>query len=196
MILTATAPKQIAGRYHVVEGPIPGGMADVYKAYDLRNEFGEVAVKLLRPVRPDDDVMRFKKERSALMQLDDPAIVPLLDSGEDDETGRYFLVFPWYERRLQEELALRGAIGWEDWWTEFGRAILGALETAHRAEIQHRDLKPANVMLDERGQPLVIDLGIAKIYSRLVPESTVDAASAPFTPRLSGTLSRSSPRRV
>jgi eukaryotic-like serine/threonine-protein kinase len=37
-------------------------------------------------------------------------------------------------------------------------------------------------MLNEDGQPLVIDLGIAKIYSRLVPEGTVAAASAPFTP--------------
>jgi hypothetical protein len=66
-------------------------------------------------VHPADDAMRFKKERRALMALNDPAIVPLLDSGEDEASGRYFLVFPWYSRRLQEELVARGAIDWEDW---------------------------------------------------------------------------------
>jgi hypothetical protein len=31
----------IAGRYHVLEGPISGGMADVSKAFGLQSEFGE-----------------------------------------------------------------------------------------------------------------------------------------------------------
>jgi hypothetical protein len=175
-------PSTIAERYNVVDGPVVGGMADVYKAYDLQNEFGEVAVKLLRPTRASEDEMRFNKEREALMRLSDPTIVPLLDSGEDDGAGHYYLVFPWMPRRLQEELAERGAMAWEDWWDTFGGPILHAIEVAHRAEIQHRDLKPANVLLDESGKPQVIDFGIAKIYARLAPEGTVDAASAPFTP--------------
>jgi AAA domain/Protein kinase domain len=157
-------------------------MADVYKAYDLRNEHGEVAVKVLRPIHAAEDSLRFGKERDALMRLDDPTIVPLLDSGEDDGTGHYFLVFPWIPRRLQEELADRGPMAWEDWWDAFGKPILRAIEVAHRGEVQHRDLKPANVLLDADGHPRVIDFGIAKIYARLAPEGTVDAASPPFTP--------------
>jgi serine/threonine protein kinase len=179
---SVTAPHLIAERYHVLEGPIAGGMADVYKAYDLQNEFGEVAVKVLRPTHAAEDSLRFEKERAALMRLDDPTIVPLLASGEDDGIGHYFLVFPWIPRRLQEELADRGAMAWEDWWDDLGQPILRAIEVAHRANVQHRDLKPANVLLDEKGRARVIDFGIAKIYARLAPEGTVDAASAPFTP--------------
>jgi serine/threonine protein kinase len=175
-------PDLLAKRYHVVDGPLEGGMADVYKAYDLQNEHGEVAVKVLRPINAAEDSLRFIKERAALMRLTDPTIVPLLDSGEDDGAGHYFLVFPWIPRRLQEELADKGPMTWEDWWETFGKQILRAIEVAHRGEVQHRDLKPANVLLEADGQPRVIDFGIAKIYARLAPEGTVDAASPPFTP--------------
>ncbi|MGB8843129.1 MAG: serine/threonine-protein kinase, partial [Aliidongia sp.] len=158
-------------------------MADVYKAFDLSNEFGEVAVKILRATGSTDTLqVSFERERRALGRLSHPAIVPLLDSGVDDGDGHPFLVFPWIEGRLQRELAARGAMVWEDWWHSFGREILQALEVAHRDDVQHRDLKPANVLIDPEGRPRVIDFGIAKIYRRLAPEATVDAASAPFTP--------------
>lgn len=182
--MAAEGAKDIAGRYHVIDGPIGGGMADVFKAYDLRNEHGEVAVKVLRPTATGDSgSLSFKAERRALERLSHPTIVPLLDSGEDEGSGRPFLVFPWIEGRLQEELLARGAMAWEDWWQTFGHPILQALEIAHRNDVQHRDLKPANVLIGEDGAPRVIDFGIAKIYSRIAPDATLDAASAPFTPR-------------
>ncbi len=172
----------VGGRYHLVGDALPGGaMAQVFKAFDTHDEHGQVAVKLLPSAGPDRH-LNYKRERQALARLRHAAVVPLLDSGDDPNGGRPFLVFPWYERRLQECLSDHGPMEWRDWWERFGSPILGALEEAHRKEVEHRDLKPANIMLDADGRPRVIDFGIAKLYDLIAPEGTVDAASAPFTP--------------
>lgn len=157
-------------------------MADVYKAYDTTGTHGEVAVKVL-PIGADERRRRsFERERKALERLSHPHVVPLLDGGFHPDDSRPFLVFPWMERRLQDEMADRGPIPWEPWWQEFGGPILSALDAAHQLDIHHRDLKPANILLDSTGSPRVIDFGISKIVGQLYPEMTVDGASSPFTP--------------
>ena len=172
-----------SGRYLAVGPPVARGMADVYKAYDGNGVHGEVAVKVL-PASADEYQLRsFNREREALERLLHPSVIPLLDSGVDPDSSEPYLVFPWLERRLQDEMAERGEMPWIDWWQRFGQPILDGLAAAHEIPIQHRDLKPANIMLDAGGRPQIIDFGIAKIYSEIRPEATVDGASSPFTPR-------------
>src|SRR5262249_27843258 len=42
------------------------------------------------------------------------------------------------------------------------RKLALALEEAHRAGIIHRDLKPSNIMIDRRGEPVIMDFGLAR----------------------------------
>ena len=45
---------------------------------------------------------------------------------------------------------------------EVVRKVALALEEAHRRGVIHRDLKPGNAMIDARGEPVVMDFGLAR----------------------------------
>ena len=141
-----------------------------------------MAIKVLRSGSDLYYKEALARELAALQRLKHDHVIPLLGSGSEPKTGQPYLVFPWFARRLQDEMAAAGPMAWSVWWARFGRPILEALEAAHQLHLQHRDLKPANVLIDGDGRPVLIDFGISKIYVGLPPEVTVDAASSPFTP--------------
>ena len=173
---------RIVGRFLVVGDPVVSAMADIYKAYDTEGEYGEVALKMLRAGADPFYAHAFERELSALQRLQHEHVVPLLCNGTDPATDQPYLVFPWFSRRLQDEMTDRGAISWHVWWPCFGRPLLRALEAAHQVSLQHRDLKPANVLIDQEGRPVLIDFGISKVYGETLSDATVDGASSPFTP--------------
>ena len=97
-------PDIINGRYVVVKNhpSRTGGLSVVRKAMD--SETGDsVAVKFISA--PDGALTRkiFEREVSTLRRLDHPNIITLLDAGID-ESGTYYVVFPWVESSLLTEL--------------------------------------------------------------------------------------------
>jgi len=156
-----TTLPRIAG-YELLELVGEGGMGRVYRAREA-NPPREVALKLLRGLDPGA-VQRFRREAELLATLEHPGIARLYAAGDADFGG---MQLPW--------LALEFVRG-EDLLTHARTQGLGlrqrlallvavcrAVHHAHGRGIIHRDLKPGNILVDEHGQPRVLDFGIARI---------------------------------
>lgn len=185
--MEATTERRILdGRWALTEAVGGGGMSQVYRALDLEQEHGEVAIKLLPAPRQEDRwaVKAFDLEfKARAAPLRHPNIVPLLYRGRDPDTEDPYLVFPWAGTPLTDVLAARGRVPWSEWWPAYGRPLLEALAHAHRQDVAHRDLKPDNVLIAEDGTPMLADFGVAKLLRHAAPGLTMaEHVSRPFAP--------------
>src|SRR5256714_6188777 len=138
-------------------------MSTVHRALDVRLE-RQVAVKLLAEHLADDPtfVSRFQREAQAAARLIHPNIVQVFDSGQDEQTGQYFIVMEYIEGYSCAEI-LR-----DDGWVEVPEAIAiveqacEGLHYAHRNGVVHRDVKPGNLLRAREGEVKLADFGIAK----------------------------------
>jgi len=171
---SAALPSEIAG-YEVRDELGRGGMGIVYRVWDpvLRRV---VALKMIRPAAPwlsatevNHLAGRFQREAQVLAQLKHEAIVPIYEA-KLHEGQPYFVMECVAGGSLAKHLAELTAAG--------PKAIVPLIEKVARAVqyahshgrgVLHRDLKPANILLNEQGQPLVSDFGLAKLLD--VPES-------------------------
>jgi len=79
-------------------------------------------------------------------------------------------------------------------------AVLSALSTLHAKGIVHRDIKPANVLLDDNGNALLTDFGIAQIddaetAEKITPPQTTTTTASIGSARIAGTPDFSAPEQ-
>jgi hypothetical protein len=163
------------GHYVRVERIGEGGMAEVWKSWDL--SLGRwVAVKVLRP-EVGQPTRRIEREGRAAGGLSHPNIMPIYERGTHE--GRPYLVMPHVDARPPSRpLAPREA-------ARVAREVALALAHAHGRGIIHRDVKPGNVLVGEGGRVLLADFGLA------VAE---EAGGSPFS--VSGTPEFASPEQL
>ena len=154
------------GRYHVLEQIGQGGMASVYKAYDP-TEDKNYAIKVLPPFLAQEAQFskRFEREAEVVMRLQHPNIVPVVDFGQ--ENGSAYLVMPLLEVGSLADRMQEGPLS----PVEGGRVLeqlSGALDFAHQEGVIHRDVKPSNVLMDDQGNALLADFGLARIHDASV----------------------------
>ncbi|MCX6417919.1 MAG: Stk1 family PASTA domain-containing Ser/Thr kinase [Actinobacteria bacterium] len=157
--------KVLGDRYELAELLGQGGMAEVYRARDLR--LGRnVAVKILRTdlARDPSFERRFAREAQACAGMNHPNVVAVFDTGaqvEGDTTIPY-IVMEYVDGTTLKDLLLTGRRLLPQRALEITAGVLGALEYSHQQGIIHRDIKPANIMLTRTGEVKVMDFGIAR----------------------------------
>ena len=152
-------PLSVVGHFELIERVGVGGFGTVWKARDTKLD-RTVALKIPRQGQVSStETEKFLREARAAAQLKHPNIVSVYEVGLDENT--VYIV-----SNLVRGLTL-------DEWLEIDRPdprsvaslcvkIAEALHHAHEQGVIHRDLKPSNIMIDEEGEPHLMDFGLAR----------------------------------
>jgi serine/threonine protein kinase len=149
------------GSYQIVAPLGEGGMAAVYKAYQPAME-RFVAIKVLpRHMSASEEfVARFRREAKLVAQLQHPHILPVFDYGESE--GYPYIVMPFILSGTLADILHKQRTSLAE-----ARRIISqigdALSYAHARGMVHRDIKPSNILIDERGNCLLTDFGLARM---------------------------------
>jgi serine/threonine protein kinase len=150
-----------------------GGMAAVFLAHDVSLD-RKVAIKVMSPglLMGAGMIERFRREAITIAHLNHPNIVSCFSVRQAE--GLHFFVMRYIRgRSLEQIIHDAGRLP-----VPIVRSILcqvcSALTYAHRSRVVHRDIKPANILIDEDGNAVVTDFGIAKVAK--LPGSTHSGA--------------------
>lgn len=155
----------LGGRYEIRELIGKGGMANVYKAYDI-TEKRIVAVKVLcEEYLTNEEVKKtFINDYRALAILSHPNIVKIYDYSLD--TDPLYIVMEHVEGiTLKEYIERQRIVKWQE-AIHFISQILRALQHAHDKGIVHCDIKPQNILLLPNATIKVTDFGIARFMNK------------------------------
>jgi len=150
------------GNYEILEQIGCGGMGVIYRARQ-RHSRRIVAVKRVLSYRADSHgaLQRFRREAQAVASLDHPNILPIYEVSESEDG------LPFFSMKLAEKGSLaENAASLRDEprkCVQLMVKVARAVEYAHSRGVLHRDIKPGNILLNDRGEPLVSDFGLAKL---------------------------------
>ncbi len=186
----STAVPASFGRYRILRICGEGGMGVVYEA-EQDNPRRTVALKVIGPgfVSPEH-AKRFHHEAQILGRLQHPGIAQVYDAGFVED-GRPFFAMEFIRGTPLDEFArsheLEGAAR-----LALMARVCDAVQHAHDRGVIHRDLKPGNILVDESGQPKVVDFGVAHVTAA----DLLRTSSRTQTGQILGTLSYMSPEQI
>src|SRR5438552_4422825 len=149
------------GHYEILEEIGRGGMGVIYRARQQHSR-RIVAVKriLAHDVNSHETLVRFRREAEAVASLDHPNILPIYEISESEEG------LPFFSMKYAEGGSLRTAApalrAKPRECVRLMAKVARAIAYAHGKAVLHRDLQPGNILLDENGEPMVSDFGLAK----------------------------------
>jgi WD40 repeat protein/predicted Ser/Thr protein kinase len=186
----APQPPTALGSYRIVRRVGEGGMGTVYEA-EQADPQRTVALKVMRPdFDTPDHRKRFSREARILGRLHHVGIAQVYEAGASEEGHLFFAMefirgLPLNEHARTNKLDARARL-------DLAARVCDAVQHAHEQGIVHRDLKPANILVDETGQPKVLDFGVAHATGA----GLLGSSAHTRTGQLIGTLGYMSPEQV
>lgn len=165
--VAAPGPRVVAGRYELDSTPIGrGGYGHVFLATDLQSstesDRSRVAVKLMLPeaMKEVENVRRFEREIRIMTNLSSPYVLPIYDSGFNQQDGWWYAM-PVAEGGSLIDLVSQNPSGLPlDQLLAIMRSVCAGVASMHDAGYIHRDLSPGNV-LRINGDWVVCDFGLS-----------------------------------
>lgn len=198
-------PDEMFARFKIIRKIGEGGMGQVFLAEDQK--LGRrVALKILLSefVTDSDRLSRFKREAQTAAQISHPNVMAIydLDTVNHEPSGQdlTFIVMEYIQgRSLDEYLMSRQPPMGE--LLRLGQRIASGLAAAHRLSIVHRDIKFENVLVDESGEPRILDFGLAKpidVITDSIQGDSTRTVSQELTQegKILGTISYMSPEQA
>ena len=167
------------GKYLVVEQLDEGAQGQVFRV--IHPKLGrDMVLKLGRQPVGDDERTSLVAEGRLLADLEHINLVRIYDL--DFHNDRPFLVMEYIHGRNLEDYARDEPVTPRR-AAELVAKLAGALAMVHRRGIIHRDIKPRNILIDEAGQPRLIDFGLARLrHAWSDPSPPPGAARSPTWP--------------
>jgi tetratricopeptide (TPR) repeat protein len=155
----------MVGEYRILRSLGAGGMGMVYLAQRGDAAYTQtVALKVVKKGMDSEEILRrFELERKLLSSLDHPNIARLLDGGTTED-GRPYFALEYVDGQPIDRYCDAHRLSTRERLVLF-RKVCAAVHYAHQNLIVHRDLKPGNVLITSRGEPKLLDFGIAKLLN-------------------------------
>jgi serine/threonine protein kinase/tetratricopeptide (TPR) repeat protein len=189
---TATPP-QVPG-YEIIELLGQGGMGTVWRAVQMGTG-REVALKVMEPLllASPRARSRFERELRLTARLRHPHITRVYDGGSTGSVC-YNAMELIHGLPLDHYIQSQKFSGPRERQTQVLQLMIKvcqAVAHAHQNAIIHRDLKPSNILIDQDGQPHLVDFGLAKALEEAGAELTIT-----FDGDLAGTPAYMSPEQA
>lgn len=146
-------------KYKIIKVLGKGGMGIVYLAHDPQLN-RNVALKIIYQ-KSSTTAQRFLREAKAISMLDHPNIVKIYHLSNTKEGIPYIAMEYIKGQTLDKYLELNPHLSIKQ-KIQLLIPVLEAIHYAHNKGIIHRDIKPENILIDNHGNPLLTDFGLAK----------------------------------
>lgn len=191
-------------RYAFFSTIAKGGKSLIKSCVDLHLR-RKVCYKTLRPEFLDNKIenQRLLREARISAMLQHPSTIPTYEIGRDNR-GHYY-----YTMKLVHGYTLREILNYRERYdlSQLVDVIIqvgNALAYAHSLGVLHRDIKPDNILIGRYGEVLLLDWGMAKVWSKDKNKTPIDTdieevegeAGLTSEDKLQGTVMYMSPEQI
>jgi serine/threonine protein kinase len=159
---------RLNGIFEIDQAIATGGMGEIYRGHAVETN-DPVAIKVMRTDLADNAMILalFRKEASALHNIQHDAVVRYYIFTSDPVVRRHYLAMEFIDGRVLEDRLREGPLTFEA-VRQLQQRLAAGLHAVHQHGIVHRDISPDNILIPngDVARAKIIDFGIARLTQR------------------------------